>query len=150
MDHTIPKVRRCMLMGDSTSGESFDSFPYRVATIYLQQKGNSPQPELGDSNSFRLGKVHGSALFNPTMGINVGAEGGWQILLDFKCPDNFMRFSVTDALSGRIPPGILRDKIIIGGHEHPERFRRKSHSGHRNQRAWTCKQAQSTNSCDKR
>jgi adenylate cyclase len=114
VDHTVPKVRRCMLMGDSTSGESFDSFPYRVATIYLQQKGISPQPEPGDSNSFRLGKARFRA-FQPNDGEYVGAEGGWQILLDFKCPDHFVRFSFSDVLSGRIPPGILRDKIVLVG-----------------------------------
>jgi len=40
---------------------------------------------------------------------------GWQMLLDFKCPGNFTRFSVLDALGGRIPQGSLRDKIVLVG-----------------------------------
>jgi adenylate cyclase len=37
------------------------------------------------------------------------------MLLDFKCPYQFTRYSVGDALSGRIAPGDLRDKIVLMG-----------------------------------
>ncbi len=116
VDHTVPKVRRCILMGGP--GGSFDSFPYKVASLYLEQRGIVPQPEPGDTKSFRLGKARFHA-FQPNDGEYVGADGGWQFLLDFKCPDRFVRFSITDALSGRIPPGILRDKIVLVGMNSP-------------------------------
>ncbi len=118
VDHTIPKVRRCMLMGDSSSGQSFDSLPYRLACVYLQQRGIVPQPEPGDANSFRLGKARLRA-FQPNDGAYVGADPGWDILLDFKCPDRFPRFSFSEALSGRIPPESLRDKIVLVGMNAP-------------------------------
>jgi adenylate cyclase len=119
VDHTIPKVRRCMLMGDSASGQSFDSLPYRLAILYLQQRGIAPQPEPGDPNSFRLGKARLRA-FQPDDGSYVGADaGGWQVLLDFKCPDRFVRFSFSEALAGRIPPESLRNKIVLVGMNAP-------------------------------
>lgn len=119
VDHTIPKVRRCMLMGDSASGQSYDSFPYRLATLYLQQRGVVPQPEPGDANSFRLGKARLRA-FQPNDGEYVRADaGGWQMLLDFKCPERFVRFSFSDALSGRIPAEAVRDKIVLIGMNAP-------------------------------
>jgi adenylate cyclase len=41
------------------------------------------------------------------------------MMLDFKCPDRFVRYSVSEALSGQIPPGSLRDKIILIGMNTP-------------------------------
>jgi adenylate cyclase len=37
------------------------------------------------------------------------------MLLDFKCPTNFTRYSFVETLSGKIPPGVLRDKIVVVG-----------------------------------
>src|SRR5262249_22927961 len=58
--------------------------------------------------------------FQPNDGPYVGAGAdGTQILLDFKCPDKFTRFSVTQALSHQIPAGSLRDKIVLVGMNTP-------------------------------
>ena len=90
-------------------------FPFRLATLYLQGKGIEPQPDPSDAKSFRLGKARFRPL-QPDDGAYVGAATGeFQILLDFKCPDHFTRYSVGDALSGKIPPGALRDKIVLVG-----------------------------------
>jgi adenylate cyclase len=35
--------------------------------------------------------------------------------MDFICPDKFTRFSVTDALTGKIPRGALKDKVVLIG-----------------------------------
>ena len=119
VDHTIPKVRRSLLMGDSASGQSYDSFPYRLASVYLKQRDIVPQPEPGDTSAFRLGKARLRA-FRPDDGEYVRADaGGWQMLLDFKCPEQFARFSFSDALAGRIPPDSLRGKIVLVGMNAP-------------------------------
>ena len=115
VESTIPKVRRSALFVNSPSGENFDAFPFRLATLYLQGKGIEPQPDPSDAKSFRLGKARFRPL-QPDDGAYVGAATGeFQILLDFKCPDHFTRYSVGDALSGKIPPGALRDKIVLVG-----------------------------------
>jgi adenylate cyclase len=37
------------------------------------------------------------------------------MLIDFKLPEQFTRFSFVEALSGQIPPGTLKDKVVIVG-----------------------------------
>ena len=111
---TIPKVRRSLLFADSASGAQYESLPFRTALMYLEQRGITPGPFEGLSR-LRLGKTW-LRRFQPNDGAYVRANArGWQMLLDFKCPPNFTRFSVLDALAGRIPPGALRDKIILLG-----------------------------------
>ncbi len=115
VDHTIPKVRRSALYADSVSGDSFDSLPFRLALVYLQEKGIVPAPDPKDATSLRLGKARLRPL-QANDGAYVGATTGeFQMLLDFKCPDKFTRHSFVEALSGQIPPGTLRDKIVIVG-----------------------------------
>ena len=119
VDRTIPKVRRSVLFADSPSGESFDSLPFRLAVLYLERKGIEPEPDPADANSFRLGKAR-LRPFQANDGAYVGADAAeWQMLLDFKCPDHFTRYSVSDALSGRHPAGSLRDKIVLVGMNTP-------------------------------
>jgi adenylate cyclase len=115
VDHTIPKVRRSALYGDSASGETFDSFPFRLALVYLQNKGITPEPDPDDAQSIRLGKTRLRQL-HPNDGAYVEATiDNFQMLLDFKHPQNFTRYSFVKALSGQIPAGMLRDKIVIVG-----------------------------------
>ncbi len=121
VDRTTPKVRRGALFVNRPSGESFDSLPFRLAVVYLERKGIRPEPDPSDRKSFRLGKARMRPL-QPSDGAYVGAAstGEFQILLDFKCPDRFTRYSVSEALSGHvIPPGSLRDKIVLIGMNTP-------------------------------
>jgi adenylate cyclase len=118
VDHTIPKVRRTVLWVEK-AGQFYDSFPYQMATIFLAARGIEPEADAADSKVVRLGKARLRA-FCPNDGAYVGADArGWQMLLDFKCPDDFKRFSVSEALSGRIPAGSLRDKIVVIGMNTP-------------------------------
>jgi adenylate cyclase len=111
---TIPKVRRSLLFADSSAGTQYDSLPFRTALAYLEQRGITLGPFDGLSR-LRLGKTW-LRRFQPGDGAYVRANAtGWQMLLDFRCPPNFTRFSVLDALEGRIPPGALRDKIVLLG-----------------------------------
>ena len=115
VDLTIPTVRRSALFKSLPSGESFDSLPFLLTVLYLQQKGIVPEPDPSDANSFLLGKARMRRL-QPNSGSYVGAKTPeFQILLDFKCPDHFNRYSVSDALTGRIPAKRLRDKIVLIG-----------------------------------
>jgi adenylate cyclase len=115
VDDTVPKVRRSLLFVNTLSGESFDSFPFLVAALYLRGQGIEPEPDREDPESFRLGKARMRA-FGANDGAYVGVEtGGWQMLLDFRCPDNFARHSFGEVLSGQVPPGTFRDKIVVVG-----------------------------------
>jgi len=115
VDRTIPKVRRSALFANLPSGESFDALPFRLAVLYLQRRGIEPKPDAGYARSFLLGKAR-LRPFQANDGAYVGAgTGEFQMLLDFKWPDNFTRYSVSEALSNRISPGSLRDKIVLVG-----------------------------------
>jgi adenylate cyclase len=119
VDLTVPKVRKSLLTGDTSSGHSYDSFPYHVAMLYLAGKGIEPAGVPGDPHAMRLGKGV-LRKFQPNDGPYVGADAaGWQMLLDFKSPREFVRYTVTDALSGRIPPELLRDQIVLIGMNAP-------------------------------
>ena len=116
---TVPKVRRSLLFGDLSPGETYDSLPFRLALVYLQSRGIAPEADPHDANSLRLGKTS-LRRFQRNDGLYVGADAkGWQMLLDFRCPEKFTRFSVSDVLAGRIPRGALRDKIVLVGMNAP-------------------------------
>jgi adenylate cyclase len=119
VDRSTPRTRRGSLFVNSSDGVSFDSLPFRLALLYLQPKGIAPEPDPGNPKGFRLGKAQLRPL-EPHDGAYVGADtGDFQILLDFKCPDHFARYSVSEVFSGQIRPGSLRDKIILIGMNSP-------------------------------
>jgi len=119
VDLATPKTRRGSLFVNSAEGVNFDSLPFRLALLYLQPKGIAPEADPGNPKGFRLGKARLRPL-EPNDGAYVEADtGDFQILLDFKCPDLFARYSVSEVFSGRIPPGSLRDKIILIGMNTP-------------------------------
>jgi len=122
VDSTIPRVRRCSLYTDFPGGIRYVSLPFSLALLYLDHKGISPEPDPADARSFRLGKAR-LRRFGPNDGAYVGALTGvgnvWQMLLDFKCPETFARYSVSQALAGQIPPCSLRDKIVLVGMNAP-------------------------------
>ncbi len=115
VDHTVPKVRRSLLFAEAPSGETYDSLPFLSALLYLERHGIAMEADPGNPRGFRLGK----GTFRPFQagdGAYVRADArGWQMLLDFKCPEKFTRFTVSDALQGRIPAGALQGKIVLLG-----------------------------------
>ena len=123
VDRTSPKVRRTVLFSTTDDGKTFYSLPFSLALFYLERKGIQLAPDPADTNvpphSLLLGKSRLRS-FQPNDGAYVDADaGGFQMLLDFKCPTNFTRYTVSEALSGQIPPGSLRDKIILIGMNTP-------------------------------
>jgi CHASE2 domain-containing sensor protein len=114
VDKMVPKVRRTFLF-DSRGEETFYSFPFLLALRFLEPKGIRVEIDPQDANLLRFGKA-ALRRFRESEGAYVGAvDRGWQALLDFKCPGNFVRFSVSTVLSGTIPSSSLRDKIVIVG-----------------------------------
>ena len=114
-EHVDKRVRRTLLYANGASGENYDSLPFRLALIYLEKRGIQPAPVSEDPNALQLGKAR-LRLLKPNDGAYVGADtASGQILIDFKCPENFTRFNVSDALARKIPHGVLKDKIVLIG-----------------------------------
>jgi adenylate cyclase len=118
VDRTVPKVRRSELYR-KVQGEVVYALPFQLALLYLDKKGIQTEPDPSDPHAIRLGKGVLRPL-DPNDGPYVRADvGAFEILLDFKCPDRFPRYSVTEALEGKIPDGALQDKIILIGMNTP-------------------------------
>src|SRR5262249_8426772 len=106
----LPTVRRSDLFVNSPQDGNFDAFPFRLALIYLQGKDIVPKADPEEPEAMLLGKARLRPL-HPNDGAYVRTiTDEFQLLLDFKCPENFTRFSVVDILSGKAPAGTMRDK----------------------------------------
>ena len=108
-------VRRGLLfLGDET--HSAYAFSLRLALLYLQAQGVTPQPDPRDATHLRLGRST-IAPFESNDGGYVRADArGYQFLLDFKgAPRPFASIELGSLLAGTVPPELLRDKIVIIG-----------------------------------
>jgi adenylate cyclase len=108
-------VRRALLFLDD--GENvYNAFALRLASLYLQAEGITPQADPANPSYIRLGKTTIKP-FETNDGAYVQADArGYQFLLDFNNADvSFRSFSFSDLLSGKIPPDSVRNKIIIIG-----------------------------------
>jgi adenylate cyclase len=116
VERTTRKGRRCILFTKAESGQRLESLPFRVACLYLEQRGIKPQFDAVNPDEIhviQLGKAQIRTL-RPNDGPYVGADTrSKQMLLDFKHPSEFTRYSVGDALAGKIPAGSLRGKIVL-------------------------------------
>lgn len=116
---TDGKVRRSLLYG-TTPAKVHESYALKLALMYLEKEGITPQPAAENSQYLRLGK----AVFRP-FDANAGAyvradAGGYQILANFLRPTtSFRRVTITDVLTDRVPPSWIRDRIVIIGSTAP-------------------------------
>jgi adenylate cyclase len=110
-DYQIDKIVRRGLLYLYDGTNSFPSLTLQLALLYSLSKGVPFETE----GNIRLGKT----VFRPfekNDGAYVNADaGGYQMLMDFKGPKNFQSYTLAEALSGQIPPGALRDKVVILG-----------------------------------
>lgn len=110
-DYQIDKIVRRGLLYLYDGTNSFPSLTLQLALLYSLSKGVPFETE----GNIRLGKT----VFRPfekNDGAYVNADpGGYQMLLDFKGPKNFQSYTLAEAFSGQIPPGALRDKVVILG-----------------------------------
>ncbi len=112
-DYQIDKIvrRGVLFLDDGTN--SFASLTLQLALLYLEAHGVQVKPD--PNNYLHLGKT----VFRPfekNDGAYVNADArGYQLLLDFRGPKKFQSYTLTQALSGQIPSGALRDKIVLVG-----------------------------------
>ena len=110
-DDRIDKIvrRGVLFLDDGTN--AFPSLTLQLALLYLRTH-DVPFDTVGN---LRLGKT----VFRPfekNDGAYVDADdGGYQLLLDFKGPKSFQAYTLSQAMLGQIPPGALRDKVVILG-----------------------------------
>ncbi|MCL1468464.1 CHASE2 domain-containing protein [Argonema galeatum] len=103
------KIRRGILFLTPENQNPITSLGLRMAMIYLQAEGITPQS--AQNGFLRLGKTV-FVPFEASDGSYVGADaGGYQVLLNFRGRgDNFPTVSMTDILENRIPADLMRDR----------------------------------------
>ncbi|MBI3988965.1 MAG: adenylate/guanylate cyclase domain-containing protein [candidate division NC10 bacterium] len=126
-------VRRGLLFLDDGETTVY-AFALRLALLYMQAEGITPQPDPSNPQHLRLGQTT-IRPFEPNDGGYVGADArGYQFLLDFQGARwEFPSYSLTTLLSGKIDPEAIKDKIVLIGltaESMPDLFHTPYSSGH--------------------
>jgi adenylate cyclase len=108
-------VRRGLLFLDDGK-KVFYSFALRLALLYLQAEGVTPQPDPVNPEYLQLGK-RTLRPFGANDGGYIGADArGYQFLLNFKnSKKSFSSFSLSTLLSSQIHPEAIKNKIVLIG-----------------------------------
>ena len=107
------KVRRSLL-SIQRNGKTRLALGTKLAIAYLKTVGI--QTQRSTSGEVRLGKAAYRSI-QPSDGGYIRADvGGYQILSNYLRPqESIPKLSISDVLTGRIPPGLIRDRLVIIG-----------------------------------
>lgn len=110
------KFRRGLLSHPNADDQLRLGFGAALAVQYLAAQGVPQEVIDEEQKKYRLGK----AVLKPLRGNDGGYvrtnAGGYQILINFLGhAHRFHQVSVTEVLNGRIPPELVRDRIVIVG-----------------------------------
>lgn len=110
------KLRRNILSLRTQDDRPILSLGAALAVKYLATQGITPQVIDPSKRQMRLGQV----TFTPLQaqdGGYIGADiGGYQILSNFRrLRHGFRTISLTQVLQGRMPPNLVRDRIVLIG-----------------------------------
>ena len=107
-------VRRgIMFLGNENN--VFYSFSLRLALLYLQHEGISPEPDPVRPELLRLGSVTIPRFLSNDGGYANADDRGYQFLIDYGSRAVFPRFSLADLLENKIDPAAVKNKIVILG-----------------------------------
>ena len=108
------KIRRSLLYLSDGQGKTVFNFGFLLAAQYLRDQGI--KPELTSDNQVKLGKTVFPP-FEADDGAYVRAEAqGYQMLLNYRGrAQQFQTVTLTQVLENRIPPDLLRDRIVMLG-----------------------------------
>ena len=107
-------ARRALLIMDD-GDQQYYAVAFLAAHLYLQSLGIELEQDKANSQHFRLGKAE-LRPFEPNDGPYVNADArGHQMLLDFRGPEKFPTYSLTEALTEKIPAEHLHGKVVFIG-----------------------------------
>jgi len=108
-------VRRGLLFLDDGTMVS-DSFALNLALRYLGTRGVVPAADAANPEAMRLGKAVLAPLAPTSGGYSVADAAGFQMPLAYPAGvDGFARYTLEDALEGRIPGGALKGRLVVFG-----------------------------------
>ncbi|MEO0704866.1 MAG: CHASE2 domain-containing protein [Cyanobacteria bacterium J06649_5] len=111
------KARRALLSFVDPKDDALKSgFAVHLARLYLEKQGITLEMLDANSQKFRWGKAIFTPLVNGQAGYQRGELGGYQILLNWRGPsESFVRVSMSDVLSDKVPESLIRDRIVLIG-----------------------------------
>ena len=110
------KVRRGLIIIGTPEGESRQGLGVKLALTYLEEKGIALEAIDSEKKIYGLGKAQFVPLTGKEVGYVTEDTGGYQILLNFRGgTDRFLTVSMTDVLENRIPPDLMRDRLVFIG-----------------------------------
>ena len=115
VDYKVDETARRALLIMDDSDKQYYAVAFLAAQLYLQGLGIELEQDQRNGQHFRLGKAKLSP-FEPNDGPYVQADArGFQMLLDFRGPEKFPTYSLTDMLTEKIPAEILRGNVVFIG-----------------------------------
>ncbi|WP_158413139.1 CHASE2 domain-containing protein [Baaleninema simplex] len=110
------KVRRGLISIEPREGELRLTFAAKLALLYLQDRNIDIEPAEDRPWKVRLGQARIEPLRENDGGYARIDNGGYQILLNYRgTRQAFHRVSMTEVLEGKVPSGLMRDRIVIVG-----------------------------------
>ncbi|HLO50536.1 MAG TPA: CHASE2 domain-containing protein [Kamptonema sp.] len=110
------KVRRALLSVNTEDGQTKLGLGTRLALMYLEKEGIALEMVDAAKMHLRLGKAVFVPFTENSGGYVRANSGGYQILLNFRGPQSsFPTISMTDVLKHKIPPELMRDRIVLIG-----------------------------------
>ncbi|MFP5270496.1 CHASE2 domain-containing protein [Coleofasciculus sp.] len=92
------------------------SFSFQLAKHYLEQKGIEPTITPDEQEYLKWGDVVFKPLKPTSGGYQQADTGGYQILLNYRSPDELAdTVTLTEVLEGRLDPSLVRDRIVLIG-----------------------------------
>ncbi|GAB1542022.1 hypothetical protein NUACC21_46950 [Scytonema sp. NUACC21] len=110
------KIRRGLLYLNVNEEETLESFALKLALLYLKPEGIIEKPAKNNPNYLQLGNSV-FYTFEANDGGYVRADAGsYQVLLNYRGGiQQFTRISLSDVQEDRIPPDLLRGKVVLIG-----------------------------------
>ena len=110
---TVPIAKELALNENDTT---LDGFAVKLALKYLEAEGIAPEVLDANQKKYKLGK----AVLEPFSGNNGGYSNtnpaGYQLIINYRgSARSFRRIKMTDVLNNKIPPGLMRDRIVLIG-----------------------------------
>ncbi len=115
VDYTVDDTARRALLIMDDGRESYSSVALLATQLCLQPMGIELDAAEVNEQRLPLGKTQFRS-FEPNDGPYLNADArGFQILLDFRGPEKFPTYSLTDVLAGKVPPEVLRGNVVLIG-----------------------------------
>jgi CHASE2 domain-containing sensor protein/serine phosphatase RsbU (regulator of sigma subunit) len=110
------KIRRAIILLGKPDNGLIQGLGVRIALIYLEQKGVELEAIDEEKLIYGLGQAKFVPLSSNDGEYNQKDMGGYQILLNYRGGlEKFRHISLTEVLNNRIPPDLMRDRLVFIG-----------------------------------